>query len=454
MQMFSMIFSKNREAYFKKYHSRFWNRFRNKTRLRQQFRGEGLDEWIEPVRIEGNNIKNLQRFLNERGFMPGARLDGIFDYWTLSSVRLFQEYIRTVEGIEEIGVADGRVWNGTHKHMIRWVEDDLYCHWGPDRSKMSTDPFYWSNQTKEYALWLSLLERVKAHYIQKLETTVNPEEDVELFQLLEIEKFHRDTDTLKIHDWTFNPKDIHLIGFRCFQERKDLNRGNDDLFVLLMNGMVFKFWGSADPRPYYTQKFDGLEPYLVEGQHKYIFGWHKTQAADSGKVYKSLVPAGAGVLVFRDWSKTDALNEGDIREGLSYNKKGRRNPNGSINIHWTADGTDNWSAGCQVISGRSYVNDKGKLIDSSEYSANKYVKVSHISKPGVTKNRGAYTFLSDFVFAYSEPSEVDVLFTLGRDGILEKFADRELLEILNTQIPGAQLILDGNRRRGCCSQYG
>ena len=54
----------------------------------------------------------------------GARIDGIFDYWTLASVRLFQEYIRTVEGID-IGIADGRVGRGTHEHMMRCEENDI-----------------------------------------------------------------------------------------------------------------------------------------------------------------------------------------------------------------------------------------------------------------------------------------------------------------------------------------
>ena len=89
-----------------------------------QFRGESLDEWIEPKEVPGNDVKARQKFLHKHGFMPGARIDGIFDYWTLASVRLFQEYIRTVEGID-IGIADGRVGRGTHEHMMRCEENDI-----------------------------------------------------------------------------------------------------------------------------------------------------------------------------------------------------------------------------------------------------------------------------------------------------------------------------------------
>lgn len=433
-------FQQNRTSYFKKYHSRFWWSFQNQTRRRKQFRGEGLDEWVEPRAVPGNDIKALQTFLRDRGFMPGARIDGIFGYWTLASVRLFQEYIRTVEKIPEIGIPDGRVGKGTHAHMMRWEAEDLYCHWGPDKDATSDHPFVWSNPSEEYNLWLALLEKVKAHYQRELNSNGHDPSRLDLFQLKEIDNFPRSNDSVKIAEWKFSPSDIQLLGLRCFQERGERERGNDDLFVLLMNGMVFKFWGSTDPKPNRTG--DGFEPYLVEGQHRYEFSWHKVGYTSVKKVYKALIPANKGVLVFRDWSKTDALDEEDIRRGLLYNKYGaanRKNPNTTIHIHWTADGRSNWSAGCQVISGRSYINDQGKLVDCATFSAASYDTVSAVSRPGVRRNRGAYTFLSDFVFAYSSPDQKSVLYTLGRDGILEDFADQKLLKMLNGQIPASPI---------------
>lgn len=433
-------FIRNRKSYFRKYHDRFWWSFNNQKKRRMQFRGEANNEWVEPRAIPGKDVRSLQKFLQDRGFMPGARLDGIFGYWTLAAVRLFQEYVRTVEGITDMGIPDGRVFRGTHNHMMRWVQEDLYCRWGPDRTANTENPFIWSEHSREFELWLNLLQKVKGHYAQRLIESDGSDGDLDLFQLREVEKFPVRTDTLKIEDWSFDPKKIHLLGLRCFQEKGHKKRGNDDLFVLLMNGMVFKFWGSTDPKPAFTT--DGLEPYLVEGQHTYSFSWHKSSSGQIKKVYKALVPESNGVLVFRDWSGTDALDEEDIRKGLLYNRNetwDRENPNKTINIHWTADGRSNWSAGCQVISGRSYINDRGKLVDYSAYSAVNYDAVSAVSQPGVKKNRGAYTFLSDFVFAYSNPEDSTVLYTLGRDGILEDLADQELLRLLNSQIPNSTL---------------
>ncbi len=429
-------FQQNRNPYFKKYHSRFWTSFNSNTMRRIQFRGEGIDEWIEPRSIPGNDIKSLQAFLHDHGFMPGARIDGVFDYWTLSSVRLFQEYVRTVEEIKEIGIPDGRVGSGTHDHMRRWQENKLYCEWGPEQAAGPANPYHWPHTSKEYDLWMNLLGQVKAGYQEELKNTTDPADRLDLYQLREVEKFPRKTDTLKINDWSFNRKDIHLVGLRCFQEMGNRERGNDDLFVLLMNGMVFKFWGSTDPKPAHTSS-DGFEPYLVEGQHKYRLSWHKRSTGSVHKVYKALVPYDKGVLVFRDWSRTDSLNEEDIKKGLLYNEflaADRENPNTTINIHWTFDGRNNWSAGCQVISGRSYINNRGDIVDCTDFSAPSYATVSAISKPGVKKNRGAYTFISDFVFAYARPEQDYVLYTLGRDGALEEFAEKKLKDLLGTQI--------------------
>jgi hypothetical protein len=57
-----------------------------------------------------------------------------------------------------------------------------------------------------------------------------------------------------------------------------------------------------------------------------------------------------------------------------------------------------------------------------------------VSKPGVSKNRGAYTFISDFVFAYARPDQDHVLYTLGRDGALEEFAEEKLIDLLKAQV--------------------
>ncbi|MEZ5044916.1 MAG: peptidoglycan-binding domain-containing protein [Saprospiraceae bacterium] len=426
-------FKAQQEAYFKRYHTVFWDS-EGYAKKRVQFRGEALDEWISPQKIEGNNIKRLQTFLQKHGFMPGARIDGIFGYWTLASVRLFQEYIRTIEGINEVGIPDGKVFKGTHQHMLRWEEQKLYAKWGPNKVS-ETDPkaYEWTTSTPEYDLWMALLEKTKAHYLALQQAAPEDSDDLEVFQLRELEKYANPTDTRKIADWTFDRKEIHLIGLRCQHEKEALERGNDDLFVLLMNGMVFKFWGSTDPRPKVSL---ANEPYLIEGQHKYRLAWHKVKSAGK-KVYKALRPYDHGVLVYRDWNQDNALSDEDIRKGLSFNPTPRikelNNPNTTINIHWTFDGQTNWSAGCQVISGRSYVNNMGEIINCSTFSAGSYETLSFMTQKGFRRNCGAYTFLSDFVFAYGPPNTDHVVYTLGRDGLIEQLADNTLLDLLVSQ---------------------
>lgn len=442
-------FNTQKEIYFKKYHSLFWEIKKYQSK-RLKFRGEGEDEWIKPKSTPGTNIKKLQTFLQDHGFMPGARLDGVFGYWTLASLRLFQEYLRTVEevgGIEEVGMPDGRVWKTTHKHMMRWQAAKHFCTWGlnkvlSDNQKKSKK----AKTTNEYDLWLKLLTKIKKHNENLLKAGKEKAKKGDLLklrQLQDIEDFPESNDTLKISEWSTERSEIHLIGIRRQQDKSARVRGNDDLFVLLMNGMVFKFWGSTDPHPAQSRK---REPYLVEGQHKYRMAWHKVGDSKveriSKRIYNALRPFSTGVLVHRDWSLNDFLSEDDIRKGFDNLKPDiskLNNPNTTINIHWTFDGRTNWSAGCQVISGRSYINNKGKLIDCSTYSAAAYSSLSAISKPGVRRSRGAYTFVSDFILAYSRANTDHVLYTLCNDEAIEKFGGAELQSLLALQ---SQSILD------------
>ncbi len=95
------------------------------------------------------------------------------------------------------------------------------------------------------------------------------------------------------------------------------------------------------------------------------------------------------------------------------------NPNSTINIHWTED-KNNWSAGCQVIAGSSYLNNGGKLIDHSAYAAQSYGTLSWVSRPGMRKNQGAYSFISDLALVYTPEGIDHVLYTLGQDSLFEK----------------------------------
>lgn len=442
-------FESKKRKYFHKYHALFWDEKPYKEK-RLLFRGEGPDEWIEPTLTKGTNIKALQKFLQDHGFMPGARLDGVFGYWTLASLRLFQEYCRTEVGsvkdrngkkLPPIGIPDGRVFKTTLKYMEYWRHNKLQCKWGPNKVDPDNPKNYsWTKSTKEYDLWLKLLTKSQQHYANMLKKKKATGDDLKLFQLKDLEDYSKKTATKKVNEWSDKPEEIHLIGIRRKQEKRARTRGNDDLFVLLMNGLVFKFWGSTDPKP--ADSLD-QEPYLIEGQHKYKLAWHKVSR--STRIYKALRPCAPGVLVYRDWGKNDALLEKDIRKGLAHNptkKKKLNNPNTTINIHWTGDGLGNWSAGCQVISGRSYVNNEGKLIDCSSFSAAGYDTLSSVSKPRVLRNRGAYTFISDFILAYSKVKvgvEHDVLYTLWNDEAVQQFIDPKLKGILALQ---TQDILD------------
>ena len=189
------------------------------------------------------------------------------------------------------------------------------------------------------------------------------------------------TDTRSVARWDFAPGgNVHLVGIR----RSERSGKFDDIFVLLIKGLVFKFQGSTEPGA--SSNALGA-PFLVQGQHDYHFGWHK-------KEYLALRPQhlDRGVLVVR--SKDDMrLDEADLKNGLEANA--------SINIHWGGKGmkfdVKTWSEGCQVINGTVYLNEKNKLIDCSAFAATNNAEVA--GSP--SKTRGAYNVLLDLVTALS-----------------------------------------------------
>jgi hypothetical protein len=137
-------------------------------------------------------------------------------------------------------------------------------------------------------------------------------------------------------------------------------------------------------------------PFLVHGQHQYRFGWHKLSELDK-KVYRALKPKSRGVLVCRDHNLDQSLTLDDLRHGLS--------PNNTINIHWSGTGTSNWSAGCQVICGSSYINNLNQLVDCRPFSATFYTELGK-------KTRGAYSVATDLVTIFARIGEQAALYTL------------------------------------------
>lgn len=348
--------------------------------------------------IQGNTISELQEFLRDRGFMPRGVIDGVYDYVTQAAVRLFQEYVRKYdnEGDSRI-IPNGIVDEYTIPHLERWQKNkNKICDWAS-----------WSENrpTAEYTAWLALLNKAKADY------SASPHPI-----LKQVEQFNRATDTRKVSQWKYLSNDVHLLGIRVDEEGSYAARENNDLFILLIKGMVFKFWGSTDPsqamaynKKKKTGRFD--EAFLVEGQHKYRFGWHNSDYR-ALKPYSTKYPQGDprrnGVLVFRDENNDNALTQDDINKGLDAT------PNGTINIHWSGIGKTNFSAGCQVISGQSYINHKGERVDCKHFAGygNKQLGNGKFTK-------AAYNVLADLIVCYSNPGVDHILYTLGRDGSLD-----------------------------------
>ncbi|MEQ1744188.1 MAG: peptidoglycan-binding domain-containing protein [Saprospiraceae bacterium] len=369
----------NKDEFFNRFHAALADPLKQK----RQFRDEGNSAWSDFQPMQGNGVRQLQQFLLDAGFLarPDA-VDGIYGYTTQAGVRLFQEYIRTVRGDASIGVPDGVAGPNTLGFVEKWKQDNLgVCEWGASANAPS----------QEYKNWIALLEKAKSHF----QTNPSPIRQ-------RVEAYAKPTDTRKVNDWDVSPETIHLIGLRNGQEIFTGRRENDDLFVLLIRGMVFKFWGSTDPNPNMADRKD--IPFLIEGQHHYQFGWHKV--SDEKTVYRALRPASVGVLVFRDKNADRILTEADIATGFE------ETPNTTINIHWSGVGSANFSAGCQVIAGHSYINHKDSLVPCSTFAAVSY------SELGSQKTRAAYNVFTDLLLAYAPKGVRTIAYTLGRDETL------------------------------------
>src|SRR5581483_2765243 len=237
--------------------------------------------------------------------------------------------------------------------------------------------FSGARPSPECAKWMNLLAEVRKKY------QASPDAMTSL-----VNHYSKNSDTVKVADWNFDPDRIHLVGIRSHEAPAAGQQKFNDAFVLLIHGLVFKFHGTTDPGA--TSNTAG-SPFLVTGQHHYRFGWHKL--SDSHKVYHALKPATVGVLVIR--SKDLALTDADLAKGLECNN--------SINIHWGGEGlgaVGSWSEGCQVFVGRNYINHHEKLIDCSKFGAANYSTLGQ-RVGGVYQTRGAYTVLEDLVTAFS-----------------------------------------------------
>ena len=70
-----------------------------------------------PEQPNAMSVADVQRALRSIGFFPGGKPDGICGYRTYSAIRLFQEYVRSVEKLE--CVPDGRFGPKSQAHLQR-----------------------------------------------------------------------------------------------------------------------------------------------------------------------------------------------------------------------------------------------------------------------------------------------------------------------------------------------
>lgn len=332
-----------------------------------------------PDAAQPMSVAAVQEALQRLGFYPGGTVDGICGYRTQSAIRLFQEYVRSVEKLDCL--PDGRFGPASRRHLQRWLDQGVQSAWAPAIAAWQAGTIDGS----EYAEWLDLLNRVKAHYLAM------PNRMLQL-----VNAFARSSDTRKVAQWDFGPGAVHLVGIR----RAEKGDKFDDIFVLLIKGLVFKFQGSTEPG---ASSNPAGRPFLVQGQHDYHFGWHQRR-------YLALRPQAAGVLVVRS-KNNDVLDDADLDNGLEANA--------TINIHWGGKGlkadVKTWSEGCQVINGSVYVGPANEIVSCASFAALNNGEVA--SNPG--KTRGAYNVLQDLVTALGSDVSPTVRYTLLAEGDLD-----------------------------------
>jgi hypothetical protein len=319
------------------------------------------------------SVAEVQQALKTIGFFSAGKVDGICGYRTQSAIRLFQEYVRSVEKRAEI-IPDGQFGIRSQAHLKRWLDGNLRPEWAPSIEAWQAGAL----GPCEYTAWLDLLDKSKQHYLDQ----PNPALD-------KVNAFNGATGTKKLAQWDFSRNiNAHLIGIR----REEATGMSDDVFLLLVKGLVFKFQGSTEPG---KAKDPAMGfPFLMIGQHDYHFGFHQS-------TYLALKPQ-SNVLVVR-W-KDKQFNEAALASPLEANN--------TINIHWGGRGLkgelNGWSEGCQVVSGSIYINPRGELVDCRSFMG--VLPDDPIKVPG--KTRGAYNVLVDLVTALSSDQSATVKYTL------------------------------------------
>jgi hypothetical protein len=237
----------------------------------------------------------------------------------------------------------------------------------------------WRQKPGEYDAWIQFLERAKAKH-----------NDTPSAWDKKLVAHAGASDTRKPLGWSFGRSQLHLIGIRTsLADHEGKFAGKfTDIFVALIDGLVFKFQGSTEPGS--SENASG-PPHLVYGQHDYRIRWHSGPHPLARHL--ALAPHNLGTLTVR--TKTlQPLTDEDA--GLPLQP-----PNPTIHIHWGGAGLDRdvaaWSAGCQVIGGGVYINPAQALVDCRKFVA---------ANDGVvwkdpTKTRGAFNVLTDLVATHA-----------------------------------------------------
>ena len=350
-------------------------------------------------------MADFQSFLQQTGFLAESDGEGVFGYRTHSAARLWYEYIRTIEKVTNlgVGVADGSFGLSTRYHMLRWKRDSSKRAWNGYSSR---------RPMPEFNEWISVLESVKKNQLKNMSLPHRL-----------VDAFRGSSSTRSVAAWDFSPENVHLIGVRRSSGQIGIRRNseqamaehNDDVFILLINGLVYKFFGSTDPRGSHHR---GGAPFLAPAQHIYRRGWHKQ--SDRRKVHRGFLPEGDGVLTFRDRDRDLKLEDHELEETLHVNR--------SIPIHWTGSGITSWSQGGQVIAGSRYLNPANEIIDYSESTARSYASLGGMSDLGDYQHKGAYSVLIDLIWALSPNDEV--YYTLLVENELDAPKRQEIASIL------------------------
>ncbi len=372
------------------------------TRIKE-FNSDG--RWFPLEKIEGEGVGKFQDFLIRQGFLVKPRIRGVFGYRTNAAARLWYEYMRTEEGGGRIsvGVPDGAFGLTTRYHMLRHEMDTLPPAWAGH----SLD-----NPTDEYLLWLQRLERIKGELLGK------PPLSIQM-----VESFKDSSATLKLSEWDFSKDHVHIIGIRRNVDAQDDRTAADDVYVLLINGLVYKFYGSTDPNPGMASRPDPA--FLANGQHIYDKSWHKIESRE--KTYQALKPklGTPGVLTFRSIDGINGLSEVDIQAGVHANT--------TINMHWSGVGSTNWSVGAQVIAGGAYINAYDKVIDYRRRTALSYSDLGSY-RDKEFQHKGAYSVFTDLIWASSTNEEVR--YTLLDESFFKAAEGQEISELLERLTAG------------------